>query len=394
MRLYTFSLARLTLFLVASAVSLISLSSVSAFAQLQSEYLHQPVLSTRVMGMGGAFTAVADDYNALYYNPAGLARLDHNQFVAEIYAGLTPSILSFETQLSGAGNNPTSIQNVLANNFGDHFSSRVGLGGTWVGPHWGIGFQPVDLSLELDIHGTAGVTLGVEAFQDTLLQYGHGWSFGENNSLSVGIAPKAVYRASIQQDLTIFNIISSGSGGSIFQPSEANEGLFVDFDLGAMYTFQIPDDGWFKWLKNAKPTVAFAVRNVLDLQTPADFHLYSSQSSAYPAQLQRRFDVGTNFVLPEFWVFKPHFMIDFRDLGTAQASFIKCSHVGAELLWKAFGWLNGGYRVGLSEGYFTAGLSAELGVFLLDLAAYSEEIGTTSDPRQSTRYMAQLSVDI
>lgn len=29
----------------------------------------------RAMGMGGAFTAVADDYTALYYNPAGLAQM-------------------------------------------------------------------------------------------------------------------------------------------------------------------------------------------------------------------------------------------------------------------------------------------------------------------------------
>lgn len=30
---------------------------------------------TRPMGMGGAFTAVADDENAILYNPAGLAKV-------------------------------------------------------------------------------------------------------------------------------------------------------------------------------------------------------------------------------------------------------------------------------------------------------------------------------
>jgi hypothetical protein len=33
-------------------------------------------LSGRALGMGGAFVALSDDYNALYYNPAGLARLN------------------------------------------------------------------------------------------------------------------------------------------------------------------------------------------------------------------------------------------------------------------------------------------------------------------------------
>lgn len=36
-------------------------------------------MGARPMGMAGAFTAVADDVNALYYNPAGLANLDNAQ---------------------------------------------------------------------------------------------------------------------------------------------------------------------------------------------------------------------------------------------------------------------------------------------------------------------------
>lgn len=37
-------------------------------------------LSPKATGMGNAFTAIADDFSACYYNPAGLAQSDHHQF--------------------------------------------------------------------------------------------------------------------------------------------------------------------------------------------------------------------------------------------------------------------------------------------------------------------------
>jgi len=48
-------------------------------------------VGARPMGMGNAYTALADDVNAIYYNPAGLAQLDESQFTSgygKLYWGL------------------------------------------------------------------------------------------------------------------------------------------------------------------------------------------------------------------------------------------------------------------------------------------------------------------
>ena len=45
-----------------------------AFAGRGLEFaIHQPYISTRAIGMGNAFAAVADDSSAIFYNPAALA---------------------------------------------------------------------------------------------------------------------------------------------------------------------------------------------------------------------------------------------------------------------------------------------------------------------------------
>ncbi len=42
-------------------------------------------IGARPLGMGGAFTAIADDANAIYYNQAGLPNIKYNQFTTMYY---------------------------------------------------------------------------------------------------------------------------------------------------------------------------------------------------------------------------------------------------------------------------------------------------------------------
>ncbi len=63
--------------LVAAGLSVVRAETVFGDA---GDYLRQGA-GARPLGMGGAFTAVADDASAEYWNPAGLAFLDEYQLI-------------------------------------------------------------------------------------------------------------------------------------------------------------------------------------------------------------------------------------------------------------------------------------------------------------------------
>lgn len=440
--------------------ALVVLFSTNIFAA-QSNYLHQNFISPRVMGMGGAFVGVADDYNALYYNPAGLARLHENQLNMGITGMATPNIITFYNDLKGAGDNPIALQNALTSKFGSHIATRVTAGGTWVGRKWGIGLHPIDVTVEGDIHASNGATVGVQAYQDTTLQFAYAWNFfekepvteteeeakpeerkpaqeaktedksaekteakpedgaapteptiekpaekkpekkvakkkkektfpSEEGVLSFGVAPKAVYRGYFEKDLSVFELINSKD---LFRPSDAQEGVAFDVDIGFLYTIKPPQDGWLSFLKVLKPTFGFSVMNIVDAGFKSNFHLYNKESTAITgSRLERRFNFGSQWALPTFWYFIPRFVFDVRDIGARYVNTRKSLHMGFELNWKVASWLQGGYRIGLSQGYLTAGVSAELSVFRLDVATYSEEVGTSGSNKESRRIMAKASL--
>lgn len=91
-----------------------------------SEYLHvedsgftRLPVSARAIGMGGAFTAVSDDYSACYYNPAGLVNLSFREFgsmYTRLYGleELAHSYLSFIEPNTGMGSGGISWSHLSA----------------------------------------------------------------------------------------------------------------------------------------------------------------------------------------------------------------------------------------------------------------------------------------
>lgn len=367
----------------------------TAFAETTANYgIHQDYVSTRALGMGNAFTAMADDYHTLFYNPAGLARVKRAQINMFIKPGISSSFLKLQKDMETAGTTGTeaeqasAVTNLIGENYGESYYGRVSLGAAWVRPRWGIAIIPLDLEIGMSIHQQIGPFLNIEAYQDTVIAYGYGrelkWS--SRDSWYGGATVKGIYRGYVGKKLSAIDMATSQE---FFREEDAQEGFTADLDIGLIYEPK-RETGFFS---TVKPSFAFVGRNLLDLGFKQNYHLLN-ENSTEPPKLQRRFDLGSKWELPEFWkIFTVRALFDVRDMGHERWNYMKGLHLGAEFEWLIANWWRGAWRVGLNQGYMTAGFTGKLAIFQLDLATWGEEIGTIDAKQENRRYQLSASLD-
>lgn len=380
----------------------LTLFSVSAQAQDSVSFsIHHLYQSPRALGMGDAFVAVANDYSALFYNPAGLARIEEGQVNLSINAGASVGLKDFVDEINAIQENDalddtqksTQLYELIQSHYGDTYGVRVApLEGIWVRPKWGIGFVPADISVEMTPHQHVGPSVDTTVYADSYLAIGYGddiksVDFGR---LSWGITGKFVNRgwASLALDST-----ELATGDKVVDKDDLREGYTIDADIGFLWTPELPSEGFWSWLTLTRPTLGLVVRNVAETGFGQSLKLINENKTEAPEKLYRVVDVGTRWEYPTAWLFGGRGTLDVRDIGHPNFNWKKGLHAGLEFDWFMYTWWKGAYRVGFSQGFWTAGISAQLGYFNLDFVSYADDVGTRSTPMENRIYAVKLNMD-
>lgn len=212
-----------------SAVAWCSVQPIGAATQL-------PV-GGRALGMGGAYTALAADISAVYWNPAGLASLQRQEIgmsqgnryglLQQAYFGYSLPIgdnhalgvdwsrLGYEDVELGLSNNRINAAWAYRNNIpwlkpllgntaigvsGKYRSLRVDLDGGNLTNATGWGY---DLGMLVPLPGRIRLGLAILDFGDTSIKHGNGVAekaFGQRYSMGVGFKPLDGLTLSAQRD--------------------------------------------------------------------------------------------------------------------------------------------------------------------------------------------------
>ena len=343
---------------------------------------------TRAMGMGNAFTAVANDNTAIFYNPAGLSQLKEGESNYFIKLDGDPDFQDFGDQISDAGDQADDVQaisDVIQSNYGKHYSLRApSLGFIWARPNWGISFIPLDLSIDMGLHRTVGPSVNLVAIQDSTLAFTYNWKLKNNKEkygkMSVGVTSKLIYRMNVDE---VVDVASIALNDEVFDENDAKEGMTLDFDVGFLW-----EGPW----KRFNPHGAVVIRNVLDYGYFSNLNVIGD-GTGDPEKLHRVIDLGSSMEFGKWWIWTTRVAFDIRDILHPNWNIQKGFHLGAEFMWDVASWFRGGWRAGINQGYWTAGFTGELGIFKLDLASYAEEVGIQDSKIENRRYMMTMSLD-
>lgn len=325
----------------------------------------------RPLGMGDAFTAVVDDENALFYNPAGLSKIDTlnlgvvNPLLEASADSIDLAYDADDTDLDDTG----EVEELMREYLGEHQHIRGA-----IFPHAGFNIAGYGVMVGY----LAQATLDAE-FRDQWpvaevdYVYDHGLVAGVGGQipfldLRLGATLKYINRSSLNEVYTVADITDDDFEDNF--EDDLEDGSSVALDLGVIYGLP-----WIEW---ADTDLGFTIQHLpemqfgdaLDQETQANFGIAAKKGFG-----------GFNVIAALDYVDLTHTIGEDRDIP-------KRLHMGVEVELPMILSL----RLGLNQGYLTYGLSADLWVLKLDFAGYTEEAGAHAGQRDDRRYVGQLTL--
>lgn len=250
--------------LVVFITSILTINSYAA--QSVSTKIYNPYSSIRALGMGNAFTAVADDYSLILYNPAGFARKKQNEIQFSLVgAGVSSKTLTLMTDIKQASDTIGSdaakaqaVSDALEKYYGEALGGKIqAVELFWVRNGWGFAFLPLDLVIDMSINKQLGPAIDLNIRGDSTFAMGYGKEVYKN--VDAGITLKYVHRVSVEEIVPAFELATDPN---VLSESRFKEGTKFDFDIGAMWR---PN-----WFNSATTTAAAEVAPAkVETVTPA-----------------------------------------------------------------------------------------------------------------------------
>ena len=333
-------------------------------------------IGARAAGMGGAFTAVADDATALYWNPAGLEQVKHLNLTAAAAGQCNDvDIIGDVRDIIDILQKPAGQLTVADLQFltaklgprsGANIEGRAGFIAAAAAPHWALGGFADGFGNLRPIVGppspVPGVTSSIDVTATGTYQYSYGAAYSRrvNQNVDLGLGIRKAYLG-----YRPYHIAASYNGTTLnYTPDNQSlyRGSTTVADLGVMFH---PEE---------RVTFGLTVQNALGRGVTLTNDL--GQTTPDAPGFGRTINLGACVRSADG---RSLLAADILNVNDASLTPGNSFHIGGEH------WLSKSIcvRGGLSDGDLTLGLGLRLGRVALDLA-------TGQDPKQRAALAATI----
>ena len=339
----------------------------------------------RPLGMGEAFTAVADDQNALYYNPAGLARLEGWSFeIINAFFGLNENttvsaVNGLVDKFQKAGSSTAAQLQVFKDQLGKNFGMRVGFNPYFVMPRFGLGIYG-DAEINGTIHNPKDDFVNIDVRNDVDVRVGYAHKFMADK-VFVGAAAYFRNRTLVLGDMGLDQL-----GALVNKSNKSTNDRLKDFiqggsgvgvDVGMLI---VPTEVW-------QPAFGLAIINLGDTRfvNSDPLGLGGKKPQNIPQTVNAGMSVAPVHDTGAFGKMVTRFAFDLRGVNLPTPASKKWA-AGAEFGWNRLATV----QVGTSEGYLSAGFELRLYVLNIRYATYKSERGFYANQAPERKHLVGL----
>ncbi|MDR3608715.1 MAG: hypothetical protein P4M08_15230 [Oligoflexia bacterium] len=345
----------------------------TAYASVGQGELRDLYTSAEAQGMGNAFTAIVDDDESLYYNPAGLAGVKTPKLTyLDLQAETASSII---TSASSTANSLKTINSNTLNTFiGKDIYGRASLTPSLVLPGFGIGLL-VDQQVAFYAENQAlpAVTLGYQTTNGVKVGYGHSFFLGGSkknagkDEIRVGIGGELLFRRGGYYSLSESQILNIGT--SEYHSIVGGFGEGVGADIGMQYIRHQN--------KRLSLMAGFAWESI------GGVGFNNSTAQTQPGDLS--IGVGARYELPGLRLTLAY---DMKHLDQSTDMRMR-QHFGAELKIPLVA-----FSLGINEVSYTAGATVDVWLAKVSLVTYAEELAYEADLATERRYLLRIAFSL
>lgn len=207
-----------------------------------------------------------------------------------------------------------------------------------------------------------------------------GRRFLDEDRLAVGVTSHVTYRVASQDGFSFVDLLQ---GKSLSPLQSGGDGAHLDFDVGATYKLPVQ-------LLEFDLTPGFAINNLLGGRYK-NLKLSLLDNGRLPPAQPRTYGFGIAASRESLWKFTDVTVaFEVTDIGNnPNGSLFRLIHIGGEA---RYGVLLP--RLGINQGYLSAGLGLDLKIFTLDFATYGEELSLNSGGLQDRRIALRIGFQI